>query len=156
MDLSSIISYNPHPHLSIFTSSSINLHVFIYIYRKEEEKKEEKKTSLSFCSLSCHALLVIPSRCSCLLPCLRQFWSQPSTSESTQEDWWRDVVAVCSLRGTQSDAHSVWLRDLAKIVVGRGHTTWCPAYVTSEQALLNTSEVTRSAAVQYLLRMVAR
>ena len=41
------------------------------------------------------------------------------------------------------DAHSVWLRDLANIVVSRGHSRWCPAYVESEQALLNTTEVTQ-------------
>ena len=39
------------------------------------------------------------SQCSSLLPGLRQLWSKPS--ESTQEDWCRDVVAlaVCSWGG---------------------------------------------------------
>ena len=41
------------------------------------------------------------------------------------------------------DAHTVWLRDLASIVVSRGNSRWCPAYVQSEQALLNTTEVTQ-------------
>ena len=27
--------------------------------------------------------------------------------ESTYEDWWRDVVAVCSLGGRGGDTHSV-------------------------------------------------
>jgi len=35
------------------------------------------------------------------------------------------------------------LRDLAKIVVSRGHILWQPAYVESEQVSLNTTEVTR-------------
>ena len=41
------------------------------------------------------------------------------------------------------DAHSVWPRDSANIVVSRGHSRWCPAYVETEQALLRTTEVTR-------------
>ena len=41
------------------------------------------------------------------------------------------------------DAHTVWLRNLASIVVSRGNSRWCPAYVPSEQALLNTTEVTQ-------------
>ena len=41
------------------------------------------------------------------------------------------------------DAHSAWLPDLANTVVSRGHSRWCPAYAESEQALLNTTEVTR-------------
>ena len=40
------------------------------------------------------------------------------------------------------DAHSVWLHSLANIVISRGHRRWCPVYVESEQALLNTTEVT--------------
>ena len=40
------------------------------------------------------------------------------------------------------DAHSVWLHDLANIVISRGHSRWCPAYVQSEQAPLSTTEVT--------------
>ena len=47
-------------------------------------------------------------------------------------------VVVCS-RGE----HSLSLtHDLANIVVSRGHSRWCPAYVQSEQALLSTTEVT--------------
>ena len=42
---------------------------------------------------------------------------------------------------SEEDAHSVGLRDGANIVVSRGHCRWCPAYVRSEQALLNTTEV---------------
>ena len=41
------------------------------------------------------------------------------------------------------DSHSVRLHDLANIVVSKGHSRWCPAYVQSKQALLNTTEVTR-------------
>ena len=41
------------------------------------------------------------------------------------------------------DAHSVWLRDLANTGVSRGHSRLCPAYVESEPALLNTTELTR-------------
>ena len=45
---------------------------------------------------------------------------------------------VCSLRGTliQSDSTTAY------IVVSRGHSRWCPAYVESEQALMNTTEGT--------------
>ena len=43
------------------------------------------------------------------------------------------------------DSHSVWLRDLAVNVVSKGHSRWCPAYVSSEQASLNTTEVTQQA-----------
>ena len=58
--------------------------------------------------------------------------------ESTQEDCWRAVVAVCFLGG-----HSLSLTpQLSYIVISRGHSRWCPAYVLSEQALLNTAEVT--------------
>ena len=39
------------------------------------------------------------------------------------------------------DAHSVWLHNLANIAISRGHSRWCPAYVQSEQALLNTTKV---------------
>ena len=40
--------------------------------------------------------------------------------------------------------HSVRLgRDLANTDVSRGQSRWCPAYVQSEQALVNTTEVTR-------------
>ena len=43
------------------------------------------------------------------------------------------------------DSRCVWLRDLAVNVVSRGHSRWCPAYVDSEQASLNTTEVTQQA-----------
>ena len=33
--------------------------------------------------------------------------------------------------------------DLANIVVSMGQSRWCPAYVESEQALLNSTEVTQ-------------
>ena len=39
--------------------------------------------------------------------------------------------------------HSVWLRDLANIVVGIRHSRWCPVHVESVQASLNTTEDTR-------------
>ena len=38
------------------------------------------------------------------------------------------------------DAHSVC--DLANTVVSRRHSRWCPGYAESEQASLNTTEVT--------------
>ena len=62
--------------------------------------------------------------------------------------WWWEIPAACSLGegvgvGGGGGTHSVWLRDLTKIVVSRGHSRWCPAYVESEQALLNTTKVTR-------------
>ena len=45
--------------------------------------------------------------------------------------------------GGRGDAHSVWLRDLANIVVSMGLSRWCPAYVQSEQPLPNTTEMAR-------------
>ena len=40
--------------------------------------------------------------------------------------------------------NSVWLCDIANIVVSKGHSMRCrPAYVESEQVLLNITEVTR-------------
>ena len=80
------------------------------------------------------------SQCSSLLPCLRQFWSKPSMSESPHRrigggTWWRFAL--------WGDAHSVWLQNLINIVVSRGHRRWCPAYVQSEQALLNSTKVTQ-------------
>ena len=41
------------------------------------------------------------------------------------------------------------------IVVSRGRSRWCPAYVESEQVLLNTSEVTRQKCRTCLLVMAA-
>ena len=46
-------------------------------------------------------------------------------------------------QGGGGGAHSVGLPDLANVVVSRGHSRWCPAYVESDQALLNPNEVTR-------------
>ena len=70
---------------------------------------------------------------------------QQQKSESPHR--WRDGLAVCSLGGKGwvlgRGAHSVWLRDLANIGVSRGRSRWCPAYVESEPALLNTTNVTR-------------
>ena len=40
------------------------------------------------------------------------------------------------------NAHTAWLRELANSVVSRGHSRGWPAYVQSEQALMNTAEVT--------------
>ena len=120
MDLHSIISYHPHPHRS--------LHKF-----------KKKKISAS---VALHVTLSWwpQSQCSSLLPCMGQFWSKPSTSESPH----RRIGGGTSRRSALwGDAHSVWLRDLANIVVSRGHSRWCPAYVESEQALLNTTEVTQ-------------
>ena len=80
------------------------------------------------------------SLCSSLLPCLRQFWSKPSASDSPHRrigggTWWRSTF--------WGDAHSVSLSDLANNDVSKEHKRWCPAYVPSEQAVLNTTEVTR-------------
>ena len=44
---------------------------------------------------------------------------------------------------SRGDAHSVWVCDLANIVVSRGHSRWCPGYVESGQALPYTTKVTR-------------
>ena len=50
----------------------------------------------------------------------------------------------------ESDARNVSLN----IVVSRGHSRWCPAYVTSEQALLE-HHLSDTAAVLFLLPMAA-
>ena len=89
-----------------------------------------------FCHPSCHTVMVMVY--------LSPFWPEAvlikalNIRESTQENWRRGVMAVCSL-----DAHSVWLRDLVNIAISKGHSRWCPAYVESEQALLNTTELTQ-------------
>ena len=60
--------------------------------------------------------------------------------ESTQEDWWTDVVAACSLEKTltQSDsAFKLTLSSVGGIVSGVLHM-W-----NQNQALLNTTEVTQ-------------
>ena len=48
---------------------------------------------------------------SCLLPCPRQFWWKPSACQRVPvEDWWKDIVAVCSLEGTFTQPGSAtWL-----------------------------------------------
>ena len=97
------------------------------------------KKSLSFCSLSCHAVMVTSD--SVFLPsCLRQFWSKPSTTESTVGEL---VKGHCGSLITRGDEHSVRLHNLANTVIGRGHGRWCPVYDESEQVLQVTTEVTR-------------
>ena len=76
-----------------------------------------------------------PKQPSCLLPCLRHF---PSKSSRRQ----RIMKGCCGSLLSARNVHSVWLHDLAGIVVSRGHSRWCPAYLESEQASLNTTEVT--------------
>ena len=80
MDLHSIISYHPHPHRSLY--------------------KKKLKKSLSFCSPSCHAL-VVASVMVFLPPSLPEavLIKALNVRESTHEDWWRDVEAVCSQGG---------------------------------------------------------
>ena len=80
------------------------------------------------------------SRCSSLLPCLGQFWSKPSTRQRVHTGGLVEGRSGGLLSG--GNTHSVWFRDLANIVVSRGLSRWCPAYAQSEQALLNTTEVT--------------
>ena len=115
--------------ISIVASS-----VIIFILIDHCINKKEKNSA----SVTLHAMLSCwpPSQRLCLLRCLRQVWSKPSTSESPH----RRIGGNLLSRG---DVHSVWLRDLANIVVSRGHSRWCPACVESEQALLNTNKVTR-------------
>ena len=59
---------------------------------------------------------------------------------STQEDSWRDVVAVCSLEGTLSQSDTATQLTLSS---EGGTVRGCPAYFKSEQVLLKTIEVTR-------------
>ena len=42
-----------------------------------------------------------------------------NTRNSTREDWWRDIVVVCSLEGCSL----IWLCDLFNIVISRRHST---------------------------------
>ena len=71
-------------------------------------------------------------------------WGSSDQSPQRQRIHIRGLVEGCGgglLSG--GDAHSVQLRDLANIVVSRGQSRWCPAYVQSEQAQRNTTEVTQ-------------
>ena len=71
-------------------------------------------------------------------------WGSSDQSPQHQRVHIGGLVERCSgglLSG--GDAHSVRLCDLANIVVSSWHSRWCPAYVQSEQALLNTTEVTQ-------------
>ena len=63
-----------------------------------------------------------------------------SVRESTQTDWWRDVLAVYSLVWTLTQSDSA--PQLTLLLVW-GIVGWCPACVESGQALLNTTKVTR-------------
>ena len=98
MDFRSTISYH-HPHVSL--------------------EKYIQKIYLGFCVPSRHALatsvsVFVPES----LPeavLAKAFIAR----ESTLENWWRDVMAVSSL--SKWGAHSLWLRDLANVVVTRGH-----------------------------------
>ena len=51
---------------------------------------------------------MVPSVSVFLLPPLPEavLIKAPNVKESTEEDWWRDVVAVCSLEGTLTQPDS--------------------------------------------------
>ena len=71
-------------------------------------------------------------------------WDSPDQSPQRQRVHLGGLVEGCSGGLLSSgDAHSVWFCDLANIVASRGYSRWCPAYVQSEQALLNTAKVTQ-------------
>ena len=50
------------------------------------------------------------------------------------------VVAVCSL---EEPSTSVWPHDRMNTVVNGRQSEWCPAHVDSEEASVNTTEVTQ-------------
>ena len=75
----------------------------------------ERKSSLGVCGPSCHALRWPQSRCSCCLPCLRQFVRVHIEGLVKGHSWLLSV----------GEAHSVQLCDLANIVISR----WCRCWI---------------------------
>ena len=75
-----------------------------------------------------------------LLPCLKQIWLKLSTSASPPSpQWWsRDITTICS-QGEEGGVHSVWLRDLANIVVSRGILGGVPCMLNQNRHYLTHS-----------------
>ena len=64
-------------------------------------------------------------------------WGSSDQSPQHQRIHKGELIEGCSgILLSGGDAHSVWLCYLANIVISRGHSSWCPAYVQLHQALI--------------------